>query len=170
LLGLNFKLVTGYPGLTEVRLASNRGEVDGYCGLLVSSIKTDTAEDLASGRMTVAIQMGLKKHADLPDVPNAFDLVSKEEDRQLFRLIFGPWTYGRPLMAPPGTPKDRVEALRAAVKATLADPQFLAETKKINMEIQPVAPEEIQKIVEEIFHTPQPVLERARTLLGVANR
>jgi tripartite-type tricarboxylate transporter receptor subunit TctC len=170
LLGLNFKLVTGYPGLTEVRLASNRGEVDGYCGLLVSSIKTDTAEDLSSGRMTVAIQMGLKKHADLPDVPNAFDLVSKEEDRQLFRLIFGPWTYGRPLMAPPGTPKDRVEALRAAVKATLADPQFLAETKKINMEIQPLAPEEIQKIVEEIFQTPQPVLERARTLLGVANR
>jgi tripartite-type tricarboxylate transporter receptor subunit TctC len=170
LLGLNFKVVTGYPGLTEVRLASNRGEVDGYCGLLVSSIKTDTAEDLSSGRMKVAIQMGLQKHADLPDVPNAFDLVTKEEDRQLFRLIFGPWTYGRPLMAPPGTPKDRVDVLRAAIKATLADPQFLAETKKINMEIQPVAPEEIQKVVEEIFRTPQPVLERARTLLGVANR
>ena len=170
LLGLNFKVVTGYPGLTEVRLASNRGEVDGYCGLLVSSIKTDTAEDLSSGRMKVAIQMGLQKHADLPDVPNAFDLVTKEEDRQLFRLIFGPWTYGRPLMAPPGTPKDRVDVLRAAIKATLADPQFLAETKKINMEIQPVAPEEIQKVVEEIFRTPQPVLERARALLGVANR
>jgi tripartite-type tricarboxylate transporter receptor subunit TctC len=170
LLGLNFKVVTGYPGLTEVRLASNRGEVDGYCGLLVSSIKTDTAEDLSSGRMRVAIQMGLQKHPDLPDVPNAFDLVAKEEDRQLFRLIFGPWTYGRPLLAPPGTPKDRVEVLRAAVKATLADPQFLAETKKINMEIQPIAPEEIQKVVEEIFRTPQPVLERARTLLGVANR
>ena len=170
LLGLNFKVVTGYPGLTEVRLASNRGEVDGYCGLLVSSIKTDTAEDLSSGRMKVAIQMGLQKHADLPDVPNAFDLVTKEEDRQLFRLIFGPWTYGRPLMAPPSTPKDRVDVLRAAIKATLADPQFLAETKKINMEIQPVAPEEIQKVVEEIFRTPQPVLERARALLGVANR
>ena len=73
-------------------------------------------------------------------------------------------------MAPPGTPKDRVDVLRAAIKATLADPQFLAETKKINMEIQPVAPEEIQKVVEEIFRTPQPVLERARALLGVANR
>ena len=57
LLGLNFKIVTGYPGLTEVRLAANRGEVDGYCGLLVSSIKTDTAEDYKSGRMMVALQM-----------------------------------------------------------------------------------------------------------------
>jgi tripartite-type tricarboxylate transporter receptor subunit TctC len=170
LLGFNFKVVTGYPGLTEVRLAADRGEVDGYCGLLVSSIKTDTAEHLKSGRMTVAIQMGLKKHAEFPNVPNAFDLVGKEEDRQLFRLIFGPWTYGRPLMAPPGVPKDRVAALRNAVKATLDDPQFRAETKKINLEIQPVAPDTIEKVVADIFATPQPVLERARELLGVKNR
>jgi tripartite-type tricarboxylate transporter receptor subunit TctC len=170
LLGFNFKVVTGYPGLTEVRLAADRGEVDGYCGLLVSSIKTDTAEHLKSGRMTVAIQMGLKKHDEFPNVPNAFDLVTKEEDRQLFRLIFGPWTYGRPLMAPPGVPKDRVAALRNAVKATLDDPQFRAETKKINLEIQPVAPDTIEKVVADIFATPQPVLERARELLGVKNR
>ncbi len=170
LLGINFKLVTGYPGLTEVRLAANRGEVDGYCGLLVSSLKTDTADDHKSGRMTVAIQMGLKKHADLPDVPNAFDLVSKTEDRQLFSLIFGPWTYGRPLMTPPGVPAERVAALRNAVKATLDDPQFRAEARKINLEIQPVTPDAIEKVVAEIFATPQPVLERARDLLGVKNR
>jgi tripartite-type tricarboxylate transporter receptor subunit TctC len=170
LLGINFKLVTGYPGLTEVRLAANRGEVDGYCGLLVSSLKTDTADDHRSGRMTVAIQMGLKKHADLPNVPNAYDLVGKTEDRQLFQLIFGPWTYGRPLMAPPGTPADRVAALRNAVKATLDDPAFRAEARKINLEIQPVAPDAIEKVVADIFATPQPVLERARDLLGVKNR
>jgi tripartite-type tricarboxylate transporter receptor subunit TctC len=170
LLGLNFKVVTGYPGLTEVRLASNRGEVDGYCGLLVSSIKTDTAEDYKSGRMTVALQMGLKKHAEFPNVPNAFDLVTKDEDRQLFRLIFGPWTYGRPLLAPPGVPPERVEALRNAVKATLDDPLFRAEANKINLEIQPVTPPAIEKVLDDIFATPQPVLERARDLLGVKNR
>ena len=170
LLGFNFKVVTGYPGLTEVRLASNRGEVDGYCGLLVSSIKTDTADDYKSGRMTVAIQMGLKKHDEFPNVPNAFDLVTKEEDRQLFRLIFGPWTYGRPLLAPPDVPADRVAALRNAVKATLDDPQFRAEAKKINLEIQPAAPDAIGKVLADIYATPQPVLERARDLLGVKNR
>ena len=170
LLGFNFKIVTGYPGLTEVRLASNRGEVDGYCGLLVSSIKTDTAEDLRSGRLNVSIQMGLKKHGEFAQVPNAFDLVSTEDDRQLFRLIFGPWSYGRPLVAPPGVPKDRVEALRNAVKATLDDPQFRAETKKINLEIQPVTPADIERVLADIFATPQPVLERARDLLGVKNR
>ena len=170
LLGYDFKVVTGYPGLTEVRLAAHRGEVDGYCGLLVSSIKTDTWEDFTTGRMKVAIQMGLQKHPELQNIPNAYDLVKKEEDRQLFRLIFGPWGYGRPLMAPPGTAPDRVEALRGAVKATLADPQFRAETKKINLEIQPTEPAAISKLVAEIFSTPGPVLERARALLGVANR
>lgn len=170
LLGFNFKIVTGYPGLTEVRLAANRGEVDGYCGLLVSSIKTDTAEDYKSGRMTVAIQMGLQKHAEFPNVPNAFDLVTKEDDRALFRLIFGPWSYGRPLLAPPGVPQDRVEALRKAVKATLDDAAFRAEATRINLEIQPVAPDTIEKVLADIFATPQPVVERARDLLGVKNR
>jgi tripartite-type tricarboxylate transporter receptor subunit TctC len=170
LLGIDFKVVTGYPGLTEVRLAADRGEVDGYCGLLVSSIKTDTWEHFSSGRMQVPIQMGLQKHPDLPDVPNAYDLVTREEDRQLFRLIFGPWGYGRPLMAPPGTPKDRVEALRAAVTATLADPQFQAEAKKINLEIQPVPAAAIAALVDDIYRTPQPVLDRARALLGVQSR
>jgi tripartite-type tricarboxylate transporter receptor subunit TctC len=73
-------------------------------------------------------------------------------------------------MAPPGTPKDRVEALRNAIKVTFGDPQFQAETKTINLEIQPLAPEAIEKIVGDIFRTPQPVLERARVLLSVGNR
>jgi tripartite-type tricarboxylate transporter receptor subunit TctC len=168
--GINFKVVTGYPGLTEVRLAAERGEVDGYCGLLVSSIKTDVWPAFQSGRMSVPVQMGLKKHAELPDVPNAYDLTTREEDRQLFRLIFGPWSYGRPLLAPPETPKERVEALRAAFKATMDDPEFVAETKRINMEIQPTSADAIAKLVDEVLRTPQPVIERARVLLGVANR
>lgn len=167
---LDVKIVTGYPGLTEVRLAAERGEVDGHCGLLVSAIKTDNWQAYKAGTLKVPLQMALRKHPDLPDVPNAYDLVSGEEDRQLFRLIFGPWSYGRPLMAPPATPPDRVATLRAAVQATLADPRFQADAKKINLEIQPVDPEAIAKTVDEIFRTPEPVLQRARELLGVKSR
>jgi tripartite-type tricarboxylate transporter receptor subunit TctC len=170
LLKLDIKFVTGYPGLTEARLAAERGEVDGHCGLLVSSIKTDVWQQFKSGQLKVPVQMGLTKHPDLPDVPNAFDLVTSEEDKQLFRLIFGPWSYGRPLMAPPNTPADRVAALRDAVQKTLNDPAFQADAKRINLEIQPVAPEAIAKTVEEIFKTPEPVLQRARTMLGVNAR
>ncbi len=104
LLGLKIKVVTGYRVLSDIRLASERGEVDGFCGLLVSALKTDFRDPWTSGTLSVPIQMGLTKHPEIPNVPNAFDLVTTEEDKQLFRLIFGPWAYGRPLFAPPGTP------------------------------------------------------------------
>jgi tripartite-type tricarboxylate transporter receptor subunit TctC len=170
LAGINFKVVTGYPGLNEVRLAAERGEVDGHCGLLVSSLKTDVSEAFKAGRVAVPVQMALRKHAELPDIPNAYDLATKEEDRQLFRLIFGPWAFGRPLLAPPDTPKERVAALRTAFTAMVVDPQFVAETQKINMEIQPTTPDSIAKVVDDILRTPPPVVERARLLLGAQNR
>ena len=170
LAGIDFKVVTGYPGLTEVRLAAERGEVDGHCGLLVSALKTDVWDAFQAGKVAIPVQMGLKKHVELPDVPNAYDLATKEDDRQLFRLIFGPWAFGRPLLAPPETPKDRVQALRKAFNDTVADPAFVEETKKINMEIQPTAPDAIEKLVDDILKTPAPVVERARGLLGAQNR
>ena len=170
LAGINFKVVTSYPGLTEVRLAAERGEVDGHCGLQVSAIKTVAWDDFKSGRIAVPVQMALQKHPELPDIPNAYDLAVKEDDRALFRLIFGPWAYGRPLLAPPETPRERVAALRAAFKSAVADPAFLAEAGKINMEVQPMAPEAIGKLVGDVLRTPAPVVARARVLLGAQNR
>jgi hypothetical protein len=153
-----------------VRLAAERGEVDGHCGLQVSAIKSLLWDDFRAGRFSLPIQMGLRKHPDLPDVPNAYDLAASEEDRALFRLNFGPWSFGRPLLAPPGTPEDRVQALRSAVRDTLADPRFVADAQRMNMEIQPTAPEVIVRLLAEVFRTPAPVVERARVLLGVQNR
>ena len=170
LTGIKFKVVTGYGALGDIRLASERGETDGFCGLLVSALKTDYWEQYKSGRMAVPIQMGLTKHPEFPDIPNAYEHVKSEEDRQLFRLIFGPWSYGRPLFVPPGTDPARVAVLRTALAATLKDPAYLAEAKKLNMEIQPATPETIAKLVDQILQTPPPVIERARQVLGVANR
>jgi len=71
---------------------------------------------------------------------------------------------------PPGTDPARVAVLRTALAATLKDPAYLAEAKKLNMEIQPAAAETITKLVDQILQTPPPVIERARQVLGVANR
>ncbi len=170
LIGIKFKVVPGYPTLNDIRLAAERGETDGFCGLLVSALKTDYWEAYKTGRMAVPIQMGLAKHKEFPNIPNAYELVTKEEDRHLFQLIFGPWSYGRPLFAPPGTAAERVTALRAAVMATLKDAAYVAETKKLNMEIQPTDPDTIAKLVDGILNTPAPVVERARQILRVQNR
>jgi hypothetical protein len=153
-----------------VRLAAERGEVDGHCGLQVSAIKSILWDEFKAERFSVPIQLGLQKHPELADVANAYDLATNEEDRQLFRLIFGQWAFGRPLMAPPDTPPDRVEGLRQAFEATLVDPQFVAEARKARMEVQPMASSNIAKLVDAILRTPRPVMERARILLGAQNR
>ena len=170
LVGLKIRVVTGYPTLNDIRLAAERGETDGFCGLLVSALKTDYWDQYKSGRVTVPVQMGLAKHPEFGHIPNAYDLAKSEEDRQLFQLIFGPWTYGRPLYAPPGTDPARLAALRAALVATLKDPAYREEAQKINMELQSLPPETIAKLVDQILRTPAPVVERARQVLGVANR
>ena len=95
-------------------MAAARGEVDGYCGLLISSLKAEVWDDYKSGRVKVPIQMGLERHPDLPDVPNVFELVKTDEDRSLLKFVFGPWSYGRPIVAPPDVPQDRLEALRTS--------------------------------------------------------
>lgn len=166
-LGFNFKIVTGYPGLLEARLAAQQGEVDGHCGLTVSSLKADIWDEYKKGVAKVPLQMGLTKHPDLPDVPNAFDMVKTAEDRQVLTLIFGPWSYGRPVLGPEGIPADRLKTLRAAFMATMNDADFKAEAAKLNLEIQPQGPEAIQKTVADIYDTPPAVIERTRKILGL---
>jgi hypothetical protein len=111
----------------------------------------------------------LSKHADLSGVPNAYDLLAKDEDRQLFKLMIGPQAIGRAYMAPAGVPTGRVEALRAAFKSMLGDPEFLGEVKRLNIEIRPVDPATMDTLVNEIFRTPPAVIERALEF-GATNR
>ena len=169
-LGYHLRLVLGYQQLKEVRLAAARGEVDGYCGLLISSLKTELWDDYKSGRVKVPIQMGLERHPDLPDVPNVFELVKTDEDRSLLKFVFGPWSYGRPIVAPPDVPQDRLEALRSAFQQTMQDPQFLAEAKRINLEVQPMSADRIVPLINEIYKTPLNIVARARELFGVGAR
>jgi len=115
--------------------------------------------------MAVPVQMGLTKHAEFPNIPNAYELVSNEGDRQLFRLIFGPWSYGRPLFAPPGTAPDRIAVLRAAMAAVVKDPAYLAETKKMNLIIEPMTGERLQEIVNKTVSAPPNIIARTKQVL-----
>src|SRR5262249_86677 len=104
------------------------------------------------------------------DVRKRYDLPDWDGGLARLRLIFGPWAYGRPLLSPPGTPPERVAALRAALKATLTDAQFVADTSRLNMEIQFTEPDAVAALVGDILRTPMPVVERARGLLSVQKR
>lgn len=164
-LGTKMKIITGYPGGNEVNLAMERGEVDGRCGWSWSSVKSTRASWVSEKKITILMQLSLAKHPDLPDVPLIVDLAKNDEQRQILKLIFSRQPLGRPYLAPPGVPADRVAALRKAFTDTMADKEFLAEADKAQLEITPIAGDAVQKLVAEIYQTPPAVVQRAADIL-----
>src|SRR5262249_21390126 len=126
-LGTRMKPINGYPGQNEVFLAMERRELDGHPSAFFNSVRTIRPAWLRDGTARPIVQYGPQKIAELPDVPFAPDLVGGEEDRLLLQAAFAPLALGRPFLAPPGLPVERVAALRDAFAAAVADPEFVAE-------------------------------------------
>ena len=164
-LGTKMKVVTGYPGGNEVGLAMERGEVQGRCGWSWSSVKSTHKKWIDEKQFIVLVQLGLNKHPDLPDVPLIVDLAKTDEQRQILKLVFARQVMGRPFIAPPGLPQDRVDALRAAFTATMQDPEYLADAAKTQMEVNPVPGDKVQALVKEIYSTPPAIAQKAASFL-----
>ena len=164
-LGTKFKVVTGYPGTNDVSLALERGEVQGRCGWSWSSIKTTRPDWIISKKIVVLAQMSLSKHSDLPDVPLIMDLAKTDEERLIFKLFCARQVMGRPYLAPPGVPADRLAALRQAFNATMTDKAFLDEADASKFEINPVSGEQVEALVKEVYQTPPEVTKKAAAIL-----
>ena len=165
LLGAKIKLIQGYKGSAEIRLALARGEVQGICGLPLSTVKTEWREDYNTGRFKVILQLGRDRSPALGSVPHVYDYTRSEEDRQVFDLIFGLQAIGRPFAAPPGVPAERRQALREAFMAMTRDPGFLAEAARLQLDVSPSTGEEVQAFVTRIYASPKAVVERAKEAL-----
>jgi len=164
-LGTKMKVVTGYPGGNEVGLAMERGEVQGRCGWSWSSVKTTHKKWVEEKKFVVLVQLGLDKHPDLPDVPLIIDLAKTDEQREILKLVFARQVMGRPFIAPPGLPQDRVDALRKAFMATMQDKDYLADAEKTQMEINPVSGEKVQALVKEEYSAPPAIAQKAASFL-----
>ena len=165
-LGLPMQLVSGYKGTAEIRLAIDGNEVAGLCGLAWASIKVTWRKQLESGEVKVVLQNAAAAHPELPDVPLAISLAKTETGRKLIQLALhdvGAITYLYSF--PPGTPKERVQIFRKAFQATLKDPEFVAEAKKGNFELDPVAGEELERIVNGLFKADPAIVNKLRDLL-----
>jgi tripartite-type tricarboxylate transporter receptor subunit TctC len=162
LLGTKFKIVTGYSGGNEINIAMERGEVHGRNNSW-SSWKVTKRPWLKEKKLFVIAQAGAKAK-DL-DAPAIEDLVKTGADRQLVGLIMSGAALGRPMTTTPGVPEARLRALRAAFLAVMTDPDFVAETAKLNIEVDPVSGEAMQKIVAGVLATPKHVANRAKPLV-----
>src|SRR6185295_15821062 len=120
------KLIEGYES-SNIYLAIERRELDGRCGFGWPGLKATKPDWIRDKKINVLLQLALRKHPELPDVPLIMDLVKTQDDIAALKLLFGTQVLGRPIFAPQDVPADRVAALRAAFDAAVREPKFLAE-------------------------------------------
>jgi len=159
--GAKIKIVTGYPGTNEIQLATERGEVDGLCGLSWSTLKGRYPHWLTGKKANILVQAGIKKQPELPDVPSASELAKQPDQRQILKLMLIGQAMARPFAAPPGIPADRRAALIAAFERTTKDPDFLAEAEKLNFEVNPVSADRLDALLAEAYAMPKDVIGKA---------
>jgi tripartite-type tricarboxylate transporter receptor subunit TctC len=159
--GAPVKLVPGYPGTNEITLAMERGEVDGLCGLSWSTIQTRHLSWLKEKKINLLVQAAFKKDPNIGDVPLVMDLTKDTEKLQILKLILAAQEMARPFAAPPDIPRDRAAALIAAFDATMKDPEYLADAKKLRIDVNPVTGPEIDKLLRELYATPKDVIAKA---------
>lgn len=168
ILGLKYKVISGYEGTTNIHVAMERGEVQGMGANAWMSLKALNTNWLTDRKVKVILQYGLEKNPDLPDVPTVFSLATNEADRQALRLIVSRLEYGRPFFLPPDVPAARVEILRRAFDATVKDEAYLADAAKAQLEVGPMTGEEVAKLVAQVAVTPPDVVARVRAALKSA--
>jgi hypothetical protein len=166
-LGTKFRIVTGYAGSREMTLALERGEVQGACGIGWTGIETMHPDWFAKDTIRVLVQLSTKGHDDLNKrgVPRAEELAQSEDDKKVIRLVFSQGIFGRPFVLPPGVPAERVAALRKAFVAAFNDKTLRAEADKMQLDVDPMSGDELQKLVADLYDTPPRLVERARQAL-----
>jgi tripartite-type tricarboxylate transporter receptor subunit TctC len=166
ILNTKFKTIQGYQGTAQGMLAMERGEVDGMMGITWASIKATQAVALRDGKIRLMTQFGVRKHPELPNVPLVLDSAKTEEDKAALRLVFSSQEVGRPWVVPEGVPEKTVAILRKAFDDTMNDAEFKADAGKRKLDLDPTSGKELQQVVEDIFKTPQAVVERVKPFLG----
>jgi len=164
LIGTKFKPLLGYVDSAGVGLAMERGELEGYCSFTWGSIKSARPKWIEQKQINILLQLTLSKHRELPHIPLAMDLAKDEVARQAFALVFGDQEMGRPVVAPPDVPPDRVAALRQAFDATMRDQEFLAEAGRMAIDIDPIDGQAAEQVLARLYATPKDVIERVAAI------
>jgi tripartite-type tricarboxylate transporter receptor subunit TctC len=167
-LGTKFKVVLGYPGGNTIQLAMERGEVDGRGSVVWAGFKSGWPQWISEKKVNVLVQVGLSKDPDLPDTPLLLDLATTPEQAAIFRFISSDSVMGFPVMAPPGTPADRLAALRKAFAETLNDPEFIKLADQRKLPVRYTSGEEVDRVMASMISTPKEVIATLKQRLQEA--
>lgn len=165
--GTKIKIIKGYKSTDEVRVALQRGEVNAQATSLGSYV-TENPEWIKDKTVIFLVQIGSKRDPLIADVPLWTELAKTDEDRAVLNLIGGAINIGRPFLAPPGLPEERVALLRKAFDATVNDPAFIADADKQRLTVIPLTGNEVARIVQDTVNASPAVIERAKKVMGAA--
>jgi tripartite-type tricarboxylate transporter receptor subunit TctC len=166
-LGTRFKIVTGYEAGAQVDLAMERGEVQGRGSNPWTSWKAVHPDWVQERKIVPLVQVGLKKDADLPDVPRLIDLAQNDEQRRMFEFVSANISMERPYAGPPAMAAERLAAYRRGFDAMLKDQGFIAVARQQNMDIDPLTGSEVESLVKSIVATPPEIVEKVKAAIAV---
>jgi tripartite-type tricarboxylate transporter receptor subunit TctC len=162
LFGSNLKLITGYPGNNDLALAMERSEIDGFCGLSWSSLASRHPDWLRDRKINLIVQAALEKDPQLPDTPLLIGQTDDPKKLAALKMILTTQALARPFAATPGVPPERLAALRTAFDSTVADPAFLAEARRLGLDVNPVGWQKINAMLNDIYDLPPDLVAMAR--------
>lgn len=165
LLGAKIKVIMGYKGGEQVMLAMERGEVHGFGSFGLASMQSTRPDYITKKQVYPLVQWGLRREEVWSDIPLASELVKDPAEKKAMEVLSAQMDIGRSYYMPSGVPADRVSALRAALKKTVADPGFLAAAKKLKMEIRYASGEETEKLIADILNAPEAALARLKQVM-----
>ena len=163
-LGTKFKIISGYQGTAQTSLAMERGEVEGVT-MGWFPVKTSKRDWVEQKKINFLVQFLTERHADLPNVPTIVELARSPEEKQLFALFANDGEVGKAILAPPGVPAATVAMLRRAFDTMTKDRDYIADADKLQLEIDAMSGERLQKLIEAVMATPTAVVERAKSVL-----
>lgn len=165
ILHTRLKIISGYPGMNEILLAMEKGELDGVLGYSWGSARIGSSTQLREGKLKIILQLALARHKELPDVPLITDLVKDPQELPVLELIFSRQSMGRPIVAPPGLDPRVVAELRKGFAEVMHDPDFIAEAARYGLETSLVSGEDVQRLIEHLYSLPKDVVERAQKIM-----
>ena len=163
LTGTKFKVVAGYKGTTDVAVAIERKEVDGWCGIEISTFYAVRPEWLPKKQVNTFVQLGLQPNADMTalGIPSIWNFVP-EQNKKVMELIVSQQVFQRPIIAPPGTPAARVKELQDGFMATAKDKEFLADAARLKLQINPQSGPDVAALVKRMYASPPDLIARMK--------
>tara|TARA_R110002051_G_scaffold324519_2_gene422132 strand:- start:1132 stop:2169 length:1038 start_codon:yes stop_codon:yes gene_type:complete len=160
--GARYNIIQGYEGVAAARLALESGEVDAMMAGL-AGLQSSNPEWLEDDVINVIWQLSTEAHPDFPDVPVIGQMGETDDEKAMFRLVAGAADIGRALVTTPNVPEDRVQILRDAFDAMIADPQFQAAAEEQNLDLDPISGAELQEVIESQMNVSDAAIEMTRS-------